>query len=132
MDRAGVPRRDGDPAVGPVPADGADRAGEARERKKYDDTELRPYTDEEIDEIDAQYDRERARGSEPRWFEDVEVGDAVGPIVKGPLTVTDMVCWHSGMGMGLYGVKPLRLAHQNRKRIPRFFHRDEYNAPDVM
>ena len=53
-------------------------------------------------------------------------------MVKGPLTVTDMVCWHAGMGMGLYGVKPLRLAHQNRKRIPRFFHRDEYNAPDVM
>ena len=30
-------------------------------------------------------------------------------MVKGPLTVTDMVCWHVGMGMGLYGVRPLRL-----------------------
>ena len=30
--------------------------------------------------------------------------------MKGPLTVTDMICWHVGMGMGLYGVKPLRLA----------------------
>ena len=46
-------------------------------------------------------------------------------MVKGPLTVTDMICWHAGMGMGLYGVKPLRLGYQNRKRIPRFFHRDE-------
>ena len=26
-------------------------------------------------------------------------------MVKGPLTVTDMVCWHVGMGMGLYGVQ---------------------------
>ena len=26
-------------------------------------------------------------------------------MVKGPLTVTDMVCWHAGMGMGLYGVQ---------------------------
>ena len=26
-------------------------------------------------------------------------------MVKGPLTVTDMVCWHAGMGMGLYGVR---------------------------
>ena len=33
----------------------------------------------------------------------------VGPMVKGPLTVTDMICWHVGMGMGLYGVAPLRL-----------------------
>ena len=36
------------------------------------------------------------------------------------------------MGMGLYGVKPLRLGYQNRQRIPRFFHRDDLNVPDVM
>ena len=53
-------------------------------------------------------------------------------MVKGPLTVTDIVCWHVGMGMGLYGVKPLRLADENRRRIPGFFHRDELNVPDVM
>jgi acyl dehydratase len=104
----------------------------ARARKKYEGIELRPYTDEEIDAIEAQYARERPRGAEPRWWEDVEEGDEVGPMVKGPLTVTDMVCWHSGMGMGLYGVKPLRLGYQNRTRIPRFFHRDDLNVPDVM
>jgi acyl dehydratase len=104
----------------------------ARERKKYDAVELQPYTDEQIDEIEAAYARESARGSEPRWWEDVAVGDEVGPMVKGPLTVTDMICWHAGMGMGLYGVKPLRLGYQNRTRIPRFFHRDDLNVPDVM
>jgi acyl dehydratase len=104
----------------------------AREKKKYDTVELATYTDEQIDEIEAQYEREHARGSEPRWWEDVEEGDAVGPMVKGPLTVTDMICWHAGMGMGLYGVKPLRLGYQNRRRIPRFFHRDPQNVPDVM
>jgi acyl dehydratase len=104
----------------------------ARERKKYDDIVIEPYTDEQIEEIDAQYAREKPRGSEPRWWEDVNVGDEVGPMVKGPLTVTDMVCWHAGMGMGLYGVKPLRLGARNRARIPRFFHRDELNIPDVM
>ena len=53
-------------------------------------------------------------------------------MVKGPLTVTDIICWHAGMGMGLYGVKPLRLGAQNRLRIPRFFQRDDLNIPDVM
>jgi hypothetical protein len=53
-------------------------------------------------------------------------------MVKGPLTVTDIVCWHVGMGMGLYGVSALRLAAHNRRRIPRFFHRDDHNVPDVM
>ncbi len=53
-------------------------------------------------------------------------------MVKGPLTVTDMVCWHVGMGMGLYGVAPLRLGAENRRRVPRFYHRDDQNVPDVM
>jgi acyl dehydratase len=104
----------------------------ARERKKNDSIELRPYTDEEIEAIDAQYLKESARGAVPRMWEDVAVGDEIGPMVKGPLTVTDMICWHVGMGMGLYGVKPLRLGAQNRARIPRFFHRDDLNVPDVM
>jgi hypothetical protein len=104
----------------------------ARQRKKYDSVEIRPYDDADIDKIEGQYAREGPRGSEPRWWEDVRVGDLVGPMVKGPLTVTDMVCWHVGMGMGLYGVQPLRLGYSNRTRIPRFFHRDDLNVPDVM
>jgi acyl dehydratase len=104
----------------------------AREKKKNDALELRPYTDQEIEAIESQYDGEGPRGSTTRWWEDVEEGDSLGPMVKGPLTVTDMICWHVGMGMGLYGVKPLRLGAQNRKRIPRFFHRDDLNVPDVM
>ncbi len=104
----------------------------AVERKKNDAVEFRPYTDEEIAAIDAQYAQEGPRGAEPRWWEDVREGDVIGPMVKGPLRVTDMVCWHVGMGMGLYGVEPLRLGYRNRMRIPRFFHRDELNVPDVM
>ncbi len=104
----------------------------ARERKRDDVIEIRPYADEEIAAIEEQYGREGPRGPETRWWEDVDEGDPVGPLVKGPLTVTDIVCWHSGMGMGLYGVRPLRLAYENRRRIPRFFHRDPLNVPDVM
>ena len=104
----------------------------ARERKKYEAIEPASYSDAEIAEIEEQYAAESPRGSEPRWWEDVQEGDEVGPMVKGPLTVTDILCWHVGMGMGLYGVKALRLAAENRRRIPRFFHRDEHNIPDVM
>ena len=104
----------------------------SRERKKYDSIEIKPYTDAEIDEIDAEYAAATRRGSEPRTWDDVAEGDTLGPMVKGPLTVTDMVCWHVGMGMGLYDVKPLALGAANRRRIPRFFHRDELNVPDVM
>jgi acyl dehydratase len=104
----------------------------ARERKKYADIVVETWSDEDIAEIDAQYAKESRRGSEPRYFEDVEEGDELPGMVKGPLTVTDMICWHVGMGMGVYGVAPLRLAYENRQRIPRFYHRDELNVWDVM
>jgi acyl dehydratase len=105
---------------------------EAQERGKYQGIVIAPYTPEQIAEIDAQYAREAPRGAEPRYFEDVAEGDVVGPMVKGPLTVTDMVCWHVGMGMGLYGVRALRLGFKRRQQIPRFYEPDELGIPDVM
>jgi acyl dehydratase len=106
----------------------------AEGRGKYDETTIEPYTDEQLSEIDDAYASEpaRRRGAEPRWWEDVAEGDEVGPLVKGPLRVTDMVCWHVGMGMGLYGVKALRLGYQQRQRVPRFFRPDDLNVPDVQ
>jgi acyl dehydratase len=104
----------------------------AQARGKYNDVKIEPYTLEQIAHIDADYERERRRGAEPRWFEDVNEGDEIGPLVKGPLTVTDMVCWHAGVGMGLYGVAALRLGFQNRRRIPRFYELDELGIPDAM
>ena len=59
-------------------------------------------------------------------------GDEVPPLVKGPMRVTDMVVWHTGMGMGLYGVAALRLGHDQRQRMPRFFKPDDLNIPDVQ
>jgi acyl dehydratase len=106
----------------------------AEARRKNDDVEIRPYTDDEIARIDAAYAQEAAqrRGTEPRWWEDVEDGDELSPIVKGPMRVTDMICWHVGMGMGLYGVKALRLGYQQRQKVPRFFRPDDLNIPDVQ
>ncbi len=106
----------------------------AVERGRNDDIELRPYTDAELAEIDAAIagERDRRRGATPRWFEEVEEGDELGPLVKGPMRVTDMVCWHVGMGMGLYNVAPLRLGYDQRQRMPRFFRPDDLNVPDVQ
>jgi hypothetical protein len=97
----------------------------ATERKKNDEIEIRPYTDDELAAIDAAYASEHRRGPEPRWWEDVEEGEEISPLVKGPLRVTDMVVWHTGMGMGLYGVKALRLSYEQRQRVPSFFKPDD-------
>jgi acyl dehydratase len=101
---------------------------------KYAGVEIRPYTDDELARIDEAYAGEssRRRGAETRFWEDVEEGDEIGPLVKGPMRVTDMVVWHTGMGMGLYGVKALRLGYQQRQRVPGFFRPDDLNVPDVQ
>ena len=56
------------------------------------------YTDDEIDQIDREIAEEDIRGDNPRYFEDVNIGDAMQPIVRGPLTVSDMICWLMGVG----------------------------------
>jgi acyl dehydratase len=104
----------------------------ARDRGKYQAIEPYVYTDEEIAAIEAAVLAERPRGAVPRYWEDVSAGDSIGPLVKGPLTVTDIVCWHVGVGMGLYGVRPLGLGVRNRQRVKGFYHRDERGVPDVM
>jgi acyl dehydratase len=106
----------------------------AVERKKNELTEIRPYSDDAIAAIGESLSGERTqrRGAEPRWWEDVEEGDDLPSLVKGPMRVTDMVVWHTGMGMGLYGVKALRLGYEQLQRMPRFFKPDDLNIPDVQ
>jgi len=106
--------------------------GSARKEKKYEKLAPEPYSAEDIAAIDEQYASEGPRGGEPRYWEDVDEGDELRPLVKGPLTVTDIVCWHIGVGMGYYGVKALRLGYQNRQRIPGFYQPDPLGIPDQM
>jgi acyl dehydratase len=90
------------------------------------------YTDEDIEKIDAIYAAEQVRGATPRYFEDVETGDSLGVMAKGPLTVTDVICYHAG-GYGFVPYAPTvgRLAHKNRKRIAPFYVKNEQGVPDV-
>lgn len=93
--------------------------------------ERQHWTPEQIEEIDAAYDAEVRRGAEPNWWEDVSVGDGLAPVMKGPLTVVDVISMHMGWGWGGYGVGPLRYGREFRKRAPTFYPTDDYGVPDV-
>lgn len=104
----------------------------AREKGKYSALEPATYTDDDMARLDSVYAQEQRRGGEPRWWEDVEVGDIVGPMAKGPLTTTDIIVFHSG-GYGFSPYVPCsnRLAYENRQRIAPFYVKNEYGIPDV-
>ncbi len=108
----------------------ADREG-SRKTGKNRDIERTAYSDEDIERIDALYEAESVQGSAPRLARDVEVGDALGPIAKGPISVTDVICWHAGMGMGDYGVSALKIGYENRRRVPGFYQRNELGFWDA-
>jgi acyl dehydratase len=104
----------------------------AREKGKYSAIEDPSYSKEDIAALDDIYAAEKVRGAEPRYWEDVVVGEDMGKMAKGPLTTTDMIVFHAGgYGFVPYGLKTSRLAWKNRQRIPAFYIDNAYGVPDV-
>jgi acyl dehydratase len=71
---------------------------EGKERGKYAAIPKARYSPEQIREIDDAVAAEEVRGARPRYWEDVKVGDPIQPLVRGPLTVADMIAWMMGVG----------------------------------
>jgi acyl dehydratase len=104
----------------------------AREKGKYSAIEDPSYSKDDIAALDEIYAAETVRGAEPRYWEDVVVGEDMGKMAKGPLTTTDMIVFHAGgYGFVPYGLKTSRLAWKNRQRIPAFYIDNAYGVPDV-
>ncbi|MFB6394790.1 MaoC family dehydratase N-terminal domain-containing protein [Polymorphospora lycopeni] len=104
----------------------------AREAGKYRDVPTPSYTKQDLAELDEIYAAETVRGGQPRYFEDVTVGESLGTMAKGPLTTTDMIVFHAGgYGFVPYGLRTSRLNWRNRQRIPAFYVDNEYGVPDV-
>ncbi|MBI4528407.1 MAG: MaoC family dehydratase N-terminal domain-containing protein [Deltaproteobacteria bacterium] len=56
------------------------------------------YSAKEVEEIDQAFKSEKRTGDHPLCFEDATVGEEIPPILRGPLTIGDMVCWNAGLG----------------------------------
>ena len=63
----------------------------ARHQGKYMDIKRHRYSPEELEAIDRGYEAEEIRGDVPRYWEDVQEGEQIPPIVKGPLSSDDML-----------------------------------------
>lgn len=104
---------------------------ESKKRKKEYDLP-KPYTDEQIHEIDECYRAEKIRGGETRYWEDVEVGEDMQTIVRGPMRTSDLVVWHVGWGMQLTPPGAFRLSWKIRDKVPGLFTKNPLNVPDTV
>jgi acyl dehydratase len=105
----------------------------ATKRAKYMDIQPGRYSDEDIAAIDAIYAAEMVRGAEPRYWEDVAIGDSMGVMAKGPLTVTDIICMHTtGFAVSPFGLATSRVAYKRRRNMPRAFIKNSQGIPDTV
>lgn len=79
---------------------------------KYDYIKVpHPWTEEELAKVDEDVLAEEIRGSEVRYWEDVNVGDELKPVVKGPFGMTDIIAF-------CVGTAPVQLAaHGTQLRL---------------
>ncbi len=74
----------------------AERAA-ARKTGKYSSLQLpHPWTVEEANKVDEDVLAEVVRGGDPRYWEDVEVGEELQPVVKGIFSNTDFMAYTVG------------------------------------
>lgn len=98
---------------------------------KYDELKDKPdrvYSAAELAEHNALYEAERIRGATPRYFEDIEVGEKLPTMAKGPMTVTGFICYAQGWG-GLY-IRANKLAWQMQSRHPATGINNRFGIPD--
>lgn len=81
-----------------------DKLTEARGGKPAEAVPPHKYTAAEIEDIEKQVLAEPRTGDKPLYWEDVTVGNSIPPVVRGPLSIIDVMAWYSGQqGAQPYG-----------------------------
>ncbi|HEY0915342.1 MAG TPA: MaoC family dehydratase N-terminal domain-containing protein [Solimonas sp.] len=90
--------------------------------------EPRKYTDDDLSKIFELYAKEEVRGANTRYWKDVQVGDKLPRMVKGPMTVTGFICYAQGWG-GLY-IRANKLAWAQHHKHPGLGIKNRFGIPD--
>ncbi|MGH3970280.1 MAG: FAS1-like dehydratase domain-containing protein, partial [Mycobacterium sp.] len=77
-----------------------------------------------VEEIEARVLAEMPRGAEPQWWEDVEVGESVSALTKGPVGLTDEVAFVAGGGAPIPRLKANAAAAHDYESHPAWAFRD--------
>jgi len=94
-----------------------------RKSGKYSRLKLpHPWTEEELLEIEEETLNEKIRGNEVRFWEDVEEGEALSPVIKGPFGLTDMIAYCVGATPVVLAAHGVQL--RNYRKHPAWAFRD--------
>ena len=93
----------------------------SREKGKYKDIKTHVYTDDERARIDTMVltEPDRIRGTQTRHWEDVNVGDTIDEIARGPLSMSDTMAFVIASGRGAAHGALLRHAAKHPKHYIR-------------
>jgi acyl dehydratase len=86
------------------------------------------YTRDELDRLYEVYRAEEVRGARTRRFDEVQIGEALPTMAKGPMTVTGFIAYAQGWG-GLY-IRANKLAWKMIDRHPGLGIPNRFNIPD--
>jgi acyl dehydratase len=98
---------------------------EAQHRSSARELQLpHPWTEAELDEIEADILAEAPRGDTPRFWADVEVGEEMDPITKGPLGLTDEIAFIAAGAAPIPRLAAHGVALRRYRRHPKWAYRD--------
>ncbi len=87
-----------------------------RGREMFVEREICSYSDDEIAQLEREIQAEPPRrGDLPRYWDDVRVGESLPTLVKGPLTLSDLMVWATAEA------KPIKLGglvHKDLRSAP--------------
>jgi acyl dehydratase len=98
---------------------------EAQARRQSRAIELpHPWTEDELDRIEQDVLAETPRGAEPRYWEDVAVGDELDVITKGPIGLTDEIAFVASGAAPIPRLSAHGVALRRYHKHPRWAFRD--------
>jgi acyl dehydratase len=100
---------------------------EMQKRRESRKIELpHPWTDEQLAHIEDDILAENPRGSVPRYWEDVQVGDELDTITKGPIGLTDEIAYVASGAAPIPRLAAHGVALRRYKKHPKWAFRDPH------
>lgn len=99
--------------------------GEMQKRRESRAIEVpHPWTEPELVDIEEAILAEQPRGSTPRYWDDVQVGDDIDVITKGPLGLTDFIAFIAAGAAPIPRVSAHSVALKRYRKHPKWAFRD--------